>query len=183
MKPGSPVRDLLVRGVPPSWAHAPTSGDGAAANGGRFNKIGVAALYMSFGIETAAREVRFALNKNPYTFYFIEVDCADIADLTDPGVLSALNIDPADLEAPNWESEMRRGDEPSTHRIAASLISAGYAGIIVPSFAPGASPGDKNLVLWKWDDIDAAPSSSPHRVRVLGRDRLPMSPAPRRKPP
>jgi RES domain-containing protein len=174
---GRSVRATLVRATPPFWAHAPSSGAGAAKYGGRFNPVGVPALYMSFDFATAAREVRFALNTNPYTFYFIEVDCADVADLTDPASLAASKIDPTDLEAPNWESEMRRGARPATHRIAAALIRDGFAGIIVRSFAPGALPGDKNLVLWKWEDVRATPSSSPHRIRVLGRERLPMTTA------
>lgn len=171
------VRETLVRGVLPYWSDEPTSGDGAANYGGRFNPIGLKALYLSFDFETAAREVRFALNKTPYTYYFVEVDCEDVADLTDAETLAAFGFDPDDLQSPNWESEMRRGIEPSTHRIARTLIAGGFAGAIVPSFAPGALPGDKNLVLWDWEDAADAAARGPHRVRVLHRDKLPASKA------
>ena len=40
----------------PKWAMAPTSGAGAAAAGGRSNRIGVAALYLSLEAETAIAE-------------------------------------------------------------------------------------------------------------------------------
>lgn len=137
----------------------------------------MAALYMSFGIETASREVRFALNKTPYTYYFIEVDCEDVADLTDAAALAALKISPNDLLSPNWESEIRRGIEPSTHRIARALVADGFAGAIVPSFAPSALPTDRNLVLWDWEDVtDKAPTGR-RLVRVMHRDKLPSTKA------
>ena len=40
----------------PRWATAPTSGAGAATHGGRANRPGVAALYLSLEPETALRE-------------------------------------------------------------------------------------------------------------------------------
>jgi RES domain-containing protein len=36
----------------------------------------------------------------------------------------------------------------------------GHAGILVPSFAPGAGPDDHNLVLWRWG------ARRPHKIRV-----------------
>jgi RES domain-containing protein len=40
----------------PRWAYRPTSGAGAAKVGGRFNRPGVDALYLSRRIETATVE-------------------------------------------------------------------------------------------------------------------------------
>jgi RES domain-containing protein len=40
----------------PRWAHAPLSGAGAASHGGRANRPGVAALYLSLQLETALAE-------------------------------------------------------------------------------------------------------------------------------
>jgi len=31
-----------------------------------------------------------------------------------------------------------------------TLLAAGYAGILVPSFANGSTADDRNLVLWRW---------------------------------
>lgn len=42
----------------PRWSHAPTSGAGAARFGGRFNRPGIDAVYLSRRIETAAAEYR-----------------------------------------------------------------------------------------------------------------------------
>ena len=37
----------------PSWAHSPTSGTGAGTHGGRVNRVGVNALYLSKESQTA----------------------------------------------------------------------------------------------------------------------------------
>ena len=173
MSPGVHVTDTVVRAAKPYWSFAPTSGDGAAEHGGRFNPIGTPALYASFSFNTAAKEVRFSLNNDPYTFYFLEIDCKDIADLSDPKVRKKLNVDWRDLECSNWESDMNRGVEPASHALAKRLIDEGYAGIIVNSFARGATPDDLNLVLWRWDDVTEGKIRSDHAVRVLERDALP----------
>lgn len=40
----------------PKWAVAPTSGEGAAQHGGRANRPGVEALYLSLDLATSVRE-------------------------------------------------------------------------------------------------------------------------------
>lgn len=47
---------IFYRVIPPKWATMPTSGAGAAAEGGRFNRAGVEALYLSLDETTALRE-------------------------------------------------------------------------------------------------------------------------------
>jgi RES domain-containing protein len=42
--------------------------------------------------------------------------------------------------------------------VARRLMSEGFAGILVPSFAPGATEADVNLVLWIWGD------ALPHKI-------------------
>ena len=58
---------------------------GAAVHGGRFNPKGVEALYLSLTIMTAIREASqgFAFKIEPYVLCSYDVDCTDIADLTD----------------------------------------------------------------------------------------------------
>lgn len=53
----------------PRWAFPPGSGDGAARHGGRFNPVGMAALYMSRRVETAWREAQqdLAFKARPLT--------------------------------------------------------------------------------------------------------------------
>lgn len=167
------VKATVVRAAKPYWTYRPTSGDGAARHGGRFNPIGIPALYTSFSFNTAAKEVRFSLNADPYTFYFLEVDCADIIDLSDSNVRRSLKIEWSDLECPNWESDMNKGIEPACHVMTKRLIAGGYAGIVVNSFAIGATPDDLNLVLWNWEDVTDSETPTRHAVWVLERDQLP----------
>jgi RES domain-containing protein len=42
-----PAGTVLYRALTPRWASRPASGAGAAAKGGRFNREGVEALYLS----------------------------------------------------------------------------------------------------------------------------------------
>lgn len=42
----------------PKWAFSPTSGEGAAKYGGRANRPGIAALYLSLDPETALAEYK-----------------------------------------------------------------------------------------------------------------------------
>ena len=59
-----------------------------------------------------------------------------------------------------WFSDISQGREPPSWRIARSLIAEGKAGVLVPSFAPGTTPADQNLVLWKWG------KSLPHKTSI-----------------
>jgi hypothetical protein len=42
-----PADEIFHRFLIPKWAHLPTSGAGAATDGGRFNRPGIEALYLS----------------------------------------------------------------------------------------------------------------------------------------
>lgn len=153
---------LVYRAHHPRWSFAPTSGAGAARHGGRFNPVGVPALYTARRMETAWLEAQqgFPFKAQPLTICAYEVDCTDIADLSDAGGCRALGVAPADL-ACAWEDVASRGAEPPSWRLARRLIGAGHAGIVVPSFAPGAGPADRNAVFWIWSD------DLPHRLRVI----------------
>lgn len=150
---------LAYRAHHPRWAWAPTSGEGAARFGGRFNPRGMAALYTALRPETAWLEAQqgFPFKAQPMTLCAYRIDCADMLDLTEPG---AHGIDPADL-ACAWEDLADRGLVPPSWALARRLAAAGHAGIIVPSFAPGATPADRNAVFWRWSD------TLPHRVTVI----------------
>ena len=171
-----PFKRRVVRAAKPSWSYAPTSGEGAARHGGRFNPKGVPALYTSFDFETCAHEVRFSLNTDPYTFFHLEIVSTKIADLSSRDVREELDVTWSDLECPNWESEMHAGAEPATHKIATRLIGMGYHGIIVPSFAPRATPDDLNLVLWNWKLASERGQDADECawVKVLSPDLLPQ---------
>ena len=153
---------VVYRAHNPRWAFAPTSGDGAARYGGRFNPPGVSALYTSLNLETAWFEAQqgFAFKAQPLTICAYEVDCADVIDLTAGDTRLAHGVAGADL-ACAWEDQASRGGEPASWRIARSLIAGGFAALIAPSFALGAGPGARNMVFWTWSD------TPPHRVTVI----------------
>lgn len=82
---------ILFRVLTPKWAHAPLSGAGAAQNGGRFNRPGVEALYLSEDPLTAIEEYRQDMPViTPVTLAayvagpFRAVDLTDAAELPAP---------------------------------------------------------------------------------------------------
>jgi RES domain-containing protein len=113
-------------------------------------------------METAWREAQqaFAFKTQPLTICSYDVDCADVADLTDPRTLADLAVDPADLGCV-WEDLALRGLEPPSWQLARRLIGAGTAAVVVPSFAPSATRDDRNVVFWRWSN------ALPHRVTVI----------------
>jgi RES domain-containing protein len=77
------------------------------------------------------------------------VDCEDIADLRADADRASLGVDLADL-ACAWGDDLWAGREPASWRVVRRLRAEGAAGILVPSFANGATVDDQNLVLWRW---------------------------------
>jgi RES domain-containing protein len=160
---------FVYRAHNPRWAFAPDSGRGAASAGGRFNAVGMPALYTALRFETAWLEAHqaFPFKAQPMTLCAYEVDCEDILDLTDATTLAANGINPRDLACP-WKDLSTRGIKPPCWETTERLVEAGTAGIIVPSFAKSAIAADINVVFWDW-----APDP-PHQVRVIDADeRLP----------
>jgi RES domain-containing protein len=153
---------LVYRAHHPRWAFAPASGDGAARYGGRFNAVGTPALYTSLRMETAWLEAQqgFAFKAQPMTICAYQVECDDLADLTDENGRRDHGVALADLSCA-WEDMASRRLEPPSWRLAARLIGAGAAGLMAPSFAPGAGSADRNVVFWRWSD------TPPHKVKVI----------------
>jgi len=103
-------RAVVWRAHHPRWAFAPASGQGAALHGGRFNRVGVPALYTSPRFETAWLEAQqaFPFKAQPMTLCGYQVDCEDIADLSDATTLSTLGVDRTALDCP-WEYLAAKG--------------------------------------------------------------------------
>ncbi len=152
---------IAYRILNPIYANEPTSGEGARLTGGRFNRAGVPTLYLATTVQGAADEAAHGLRDkfDPVTICSYEVDCDDIVDLSTPGERTRHGTHLRQLNC-GWRDLKGRGLPVPSWELADRLISGGDAGILVPSFAVGASPGQTNLVLWRWS------SRRPHRVRV-----------------
>ena len=95
----------------------------AASTGGRFNPLGMPALYTARRFETAWLEAQqaFPFKAQPMTLCAYAVDCADVLDLTDAVVLAAHGIDPAGLACP-WKDLATRGMTPPSWRSRTALL-------------------------------------------------------------
>ena len=137
----------------PGWAFTPLSGAGAAQRGGRFNREGKPALYLTLKPETAIAECShgFAHRMPPITLCDYNVDCEPVADLSTEEGRTDHGVAMTELDCP-WLALMLEGKKVPSHEVAERLESEGYVGALVPSFVPGARPEDVNLVLWQWSE-------------------------------
>jgi RES domain-containing protein len=147
----------------PRWSWTPLSGEGARIHGGRFNPQGVPALYLALDFATAVIEANqgfpFRLMA-PLTLVSYAVDCDDLEDLSDAKVLQDFGATAGDL-ACAWKL-LSEGRKPvPSWRLVERLRSVGTAGIVVPSFSPGAAADARNLVLWRWS------ADLPYQVLVI----------------
>ncbi len=109
----------------------------------------------------------FPFKAQPLTLCAYTVNCADILDLTNPDVRSAVSIELKDLGC-DWEHMISNRVTPPSWQLATRLLEDECAGIVVPSFAKGSTARDINVVFWNWS------STPPHQVRVIDdEDRLP----------
>jgi RES domain-containing protein len=145
----------LYRALNPIYAREPMSGRGAELYGGRFNRKGTPALYLSLSVMTALREANQAGSLQPTTLVCYDADIERIFDSRDETALRAEGMDPVSLADPTWRDRMKATGEAKIQTFARHLAAAGYNGLLVRSFAPGATENDINLVLWQWSD--AAP--------------------------
>lgn len=153
---------FVYRAHNPHWSWSPLSGEGARLHGGRFNRIGVPALYTSLSPVTAIREASpLGRPMQPIVLCSYEVDSEPIFDATNSFQRAAHFVTDFELSCPNWEREMLDGATPASHTLADRLIAAGYLGMRVQSFALGTEADDLNLVFWHWSD------RRPSRVVVI----------------
>lgn len=152
---------VCYRGHDPKWAWSPTSGEGAAAAGGRFNPAGTPALYLALSLEGMLIEMGhgFGHRIDPLTICSYDVDVEDIIDLRTDAGRAAAAVEIEQLSCA-WAYDRATGVTPASWDVAMRLMAKGAAGILVPSFARGAHPGMSNLVLWRWGP------ALPHLVRV-----------------
>lgn len=142
----------------PRWAFSPLSGAGAAITGGRFNRKGQPALYLSLDPIGAITEVQYGLpgRQLPLTLCRYDIDCDGIVDLRTPEARDKSGVALETLAAPWLDVAAAPSQVLSTQ-----LIAAGAAGLLVPSFAFRATERFTNLVLWRWGP------ELPHKVDVF----------------
>jgi len=123
------------------------------------------ALYASTQILTAVREANQAGDLQPTTLVSYRAEIEVVFDATDATALAAVGFDDAALADPTWRDQMRTAGEARTQRFARDLMDQGYKGMLVRSFAKGATSGDLNLVLWRWS------ASAPSKLELIDDER------------
>lgn len=130
----------------PKWSFAPTSGAGAARGGGRFNRPGIEALYLSLDEVTALREYQQTSPLLPPSML-----CSYVVVLSELVDLRQLGKGPPwDDLWQDWTSDWRHLHfnlhiEPPTWVLSDMVRDAGHPGIIFPSVA---NPGGMNIVVY-----------------------------------
>jgi RES domain-containing protein len=138
--------EVFHRYLTPKWAYAPTSGAGAAIDGGRFNRPGVEALYLSRAPQTALEEYRQgATITPPATLAAYKVTLDQVADLS-----SGYDPEIWDVEWVDWDCSWRRIARidmkiPPSWTLSDKLITAGCRGLLFPSLQ---HIGGTNLVVF-----------------------------------
>ena len=147
------IQGVVYRAHDPRWAWSPLSGEGARRYGGRFNRPGTEALYTSFSSTGAVREVSpLGRRMQPLVLCAYEVDVDPVFDSLDPRDRALHGVEDVDLDCPTWRHDELSGKTPASHLLADRLVSSGFAGLRVKSYAAGAAEHDVNLVLWRWND-------------------------------
>jgi RES domain-containing protein len=90
----------------------------------------------------------FAYRLEPMTLCSYDLDVDDIVDLSTEDSRQDAGVALDELNCP-WAQIVSNGGTPPSWTLATRLISGGTAGIIVPSFAMGATADHSNVVLWR----------------------------------
>jgi len=110
---------------------------------------------------------------HPLTLCQYRVDCENIFDTRDPKAMKREKLSDRDLECPSWNEHMLDGKLLASQQLVDRLLARDYVGMLVGSFARGASPNDTNLILWNWTQ------RRPHKVTLFDPNhRLGVSSAP-----
>lgn len=111
---------------------------------------------------TAVKEANqgFAHRIDPCVHCSSDIDCEAVADLTSEKGRNCVQVTTEGMTCA-WASALAEGKRPASWAIYDRLFAGGTAGILVPSFAPGAEADDRNLVLWKWG------ADLPYQVKVI----------------
>lgn len=140
---------VIVRNVGTKYATRKDffSGAGAAKFGGRWNPVGLEAIYASLDVITATHEAYQNFQAFGFPLTTIEprvtaggkVSLAKVLDLTDAKVRSKLGFSLKELVEEDWKAIQAIGEESWTQAIGRGAQAAGFKALIVPSarYKPG----------------------------------------------
>lgn len=119
------------------------SGEGSRLNGGRWNPIGLAAVYASLSPETAMAETLayyryYGLplpQAMPRLFVAVSFHLSAVLDLTDGEVRRRLKISEQAMLTCDWRKEVAAMRNPITQLIGQAAQAAGFEGLQVRSAA------------------------------------------------
>ena len=155
--------EIPRRGLPRSrsavvWT--PLRQRGARLYGGRFNRIGVPALYTALSPMTALREATpLGRTLQPILLCAYEVDAEPVFDSLNKTQCADHDVTDSNLHCPAWRTVMYGGAVPASQALADRLIGSGFVGMLVRSFrSRRASRGCQPRVL-----ALGRPASEPHR--------------------
>lgn len=101
----------------------------------------------------------FTKRMQPLTMCEYDVDCAGIADLRHDADRDAFGVALGEIGCA-WLSFQLAGRQALSWQVIDRLKASGHSGILVPSFVPGATEANVNLVLSRWGP------DLPHKVNV-----------------
>lgn len=175
MLPGATAfEDIIARSVATKYATENDffSGAGAAKTGGRWNPVGLPAIYASLDVITATHEayqnfVKFGFSKaaiRPRVTACAEVSLGKILDLTDSEVRSKIGFSVTELVEEDWKVIQANGEESWTQAIGRACHEAGFEGLVVPSaqYRQG-----KNIVIFP------EKLTKHSKIKILAADQLP----------
>jgi len=148
------------------------SGVGAAKSGGRWNPLGVEAIYASLDVRTATEEAYQNFNTFGFSLTAIQprvtagamVSLNKVLDLTSAKIRAALGFAKDELCDEDWRAIQQNGEESWTQTIGRGSVSAGFEGLIVPSARLRTG---KNIVIYP-ENLGAD-----SQIRILAADQLP----------
>ena len=144
----------LYLALNPVYARDPLSGRGAELFGGRFNAKGTPALYTALDPATALREANRAGSLQPTVLVSCRADLGPVFDSRNSSQLEGRGMSESALADPGWRTKMIEGKAVPTQDFANDLMADGFAGLLIRSYAKGASGADLSIVLWRWAGAD-----------------------------
>ena len=146
-------KGIAYRAQDSLWSGDLPPGEGARLHGGRFNALGTPALYLSLSPLTALLEIS-SIGQLPSTLVLTvyHLNLGPIFDASDVEQCNAEQLTDRELCCPTWGQDTDEKRKSDSQALADRLITAGFVGMRVRSYARNATSDQINLVLWNWGD-------------------------------